>query len=140
MCKQTIDSLLLPSPTDVDVKTIKRLITENKEANGKLNTKTFQCVILQHRNTPDRCYKLHGRWLDTLDTSLLGKMLIVTNMSYVPYVTQYTPHLLLNCFPQHTRYKSYQEQSPTQLVKQQSILPISTTLRRSTRPSAKFSW
>ena len=42
----------------IDVKSIKRLITNNTDAHGSLDTDSLQCAILQCRNTPDPNTKL----------------------------------------------------------------------------------
>ena len=43
---------------DIGVKTVKRLITNNTNPHGSLNTDALQRAILQYRNTPDPATKL----------------------------------------------------------------------------------
>ena len=43
---------------EIGVKTVKRLITNNTDPQGNLNTNAFQQAILQYRNTPDPNTKL----------------------------------------------------------------------------------
>ena len=43
---------------EIGVKTVKRIITDNTDAHGNLDTDSLQRAILQYRNTPDASTKL----------------------------------------------------------------------------------
>ena len=53
-CRSSVAYPHSNSRAEIGVKTVKRLITDNMDGDGSLDTDAFQHAMLQYRNTPDR--------------------------------------------------------------------------------------
>ena len=131
---------------EIGVKTVKRLITNNTDPHGDLNTNAFQQAVLQYRNTPDPGTKLspaqcvfgrpikdfipilpgryipHPTWQDTLD--LREKALRNRHMQASERWAEHTKRLPPLVVGDHVRIQNQTGSHPTRWDKTGVVIEV----------------
>jgi hypothetical protein len=131
---------------EIGVKTVKRLITNNTDVHGSLDTNAFQQAILHYRNTPDPNTKLspaqcvfgrpikdlipilpgryipHPTWRDTL--ALREEALRNRHMQAAERWTQHTKRLLPLVVGNHVRIQNQTGAHPTRWDKTGVVIEV----------------